>query len=150
MEGCSSVQQALIRAIQSRYEDWEPSRCDHLELCFTNAMRQVWTECTPDPNIAAVLAAALMNLSPWELWQEDKRDDALLIKEVIETALAVAPEHPGLCHLFVHLMEMSSEPAAAGPQADVIRRGRPNAAHLLHMPAHIDVQIGKYKQAMIS
>lgn len=53
MEGCSDVQRALIRAMQSRYEDWKPSGCDHLERRFAASMRAAWEQCAPDPNVGA-------------------------------------------------------------------------------------------------
>ena len=56
------------------------------------------------------------------------------------------PTHIGLCHYYVHLMEMSPEPETALPAADCLRR--PSAmGHLLHMPSHIDVLVGDYERA---
>jgi hypothetical protein len=41
------------------------------------------------------------------------------VKRMLEGGLTAAPLHVGLCHLYVHLMEMSTDPAAALPQAEV-------------------------------
>ena len=32
--------------------------------------------------------------------------------EVLERALARHPEHPGLCHLWIHMLEMAPQPGA--------------------------------------
>mmetsp|Transcript_4482 Transcript_4482/g.6849 ORF Transcript_4482/g.6849 Transcript_4482/m.6849 type:complete len:686 (+) Transcript_4482:184-2241(+) len=56
--------------------------------------------------------------------------------------------HPGLCHLYVHLMEMSSTPAKALDACRALRDYYPDAGHLLHMPTHIDVLVGDYESCV--
>jgi len=66
---------------------------------------------------------------------------------VLEDALTKDPgamEHPGLLHLYVHLMEMSPWPELALKAADALRTLVPDAGHLVHMPTHIDVLCGHY------
>jgi hypothetical protein len=43
----------------------------------------------------------------------------------LERALKYAPSHPGLCHLYVHVMEMSPTPGAACGACDYLRRDFP-------------------------
>ena len=59
-----------------------------------------------------------------------------------------AMNHPGLLHLHVHLMEMSPHPEVALVTADRLRELTPDMGHLVHMPTHIDVQCGHYRDAM--
>ena len=54
-------------------------------------------------------------------------------------------EHPAILHLYCHLMELSDDPLAAKPAADVLRTLYPKASHLTHMASHIDVWAGCYK-----
>jgi tetratricopeptide (TPR) repeat protein len=56
--------------------------------------------------------------------------------------------HPGLLHLHVHLMEMSPHPEAALVTGDALRELSPDMGHLIHMPTHIDIQCGHYRDAM--
>mmetsp|Transcript_64349 Transcript_64349/g.129382 ORF Transcript_64349/g.129382 Transcript_64349/m.129382 type:complete len:797 (-) Transcript_64349:28-2418(-) len=108
--------------------------------------------------VAAIYAEALMQLRPWKLWtlQTNENatdatcDDALAVEvaAVLESALAVDPNHPALCHLYIHLMEMSTTPSKALPQCDVLRGRFKSFGHLLHMPSHIDVQVGQYDLAV--
>lgn len=56
--------------------------------------------------------------------------------------------HPGLLHLHVHLMEMSPHPEAALITGDRLRELSPDMGHLTHMPTHIDIQCGHYRDAM--
>ncbi|MEO0773447.1 MAG: tetratricopeptide repeat protein, partial [Pseudomonadota bacterium] len=61
---------------------------------------------------------------------------------------ADAWDHPGLLHLYVHLMEMSPTPEAALKAGDRLRRMMPDAGHMIHMPTHIDVLCGHYQNVV--
>ena len=95
-----------------------------------------------------------MNLTPWALWDRytgrSEGAATLEAKEVLERALARpgGRMHPGLVHLYLHLMEMSPFPERALPVADTLRSLVPDAGHLVHMPTHIDVQCGDYKSTL--
>ncbi|MEM8740486.1 MAG: hypothetical protein AAGE13_03225, partial [Pseudomonadota bacterium] len=72
-------------------------------------------------------------------------------RAVLETALAhdpAASAHPGILHLYVHLMEMSPFPELALQASDRLRDLVPDAGHLIHMPTHIDVQCGAYRDTL--
>ena len=108
-----------------------------------------------DLDVAALYADALMNLTPWQLWDVDSGEPAagartLEAKAVLDAALARpgAMRHPGLLHLYIHLMEMSAHPEAALPAADALRDLVPDAGHLQHMPTHIDVLCGDYPRVI--
>lgn len=59
-------------------------------------------------------------------------------------------QHPGLLHLYIHLMEMSPTPEAALPIADNLRGLIPDAGHLQHMPSHLDVLCGDWRRSVAS
>ena len=65
--------------------------------------------------------------------------EAMEVRPIVEEAIKKWPEHPGLCHLYIHLMEMSPEPHAALPACNVLRNMQTDAGHLIHMATHIDV-----------
>ena len=120
-------------------------------------MREVYRAHPDDVDVAALFADALMNLTPWALWDRYSglpSDGAATLeaKEVLERALdrPGGREHPGLVHLYVHLMEMSPIPERALPVADQLRSLVPDAGHLIHMPTHIDVLCGDYKSTLES
>jgi tetratricopeptide (TPR) repeat protein len=73
-------------------------------------------------------------------------------REVLERALATEAgrRHPGVLHLYVHLMEMSPTPEAAAEAGDLLRDLVPDAGHLRHMPTHIDVLLGDYARVVES
>src|SRR5678816_4959770 len=55
--------------------------------------------------------------------------------------------HPGACHLFIHAVE-AKDPASAVPCAEKLEALMPGAGHLVHMPAHIYVRVGRYADAV--
>ena len=66
------------------------------------------------------------------------------ILEVLESGLEQWPDHPALCHLYIHAIEASPNPEKALPAANRLRGAMPGAGHLIHMPSHIDVLVGDY------
>lgn len=98
-----------------------------------------------------------MNLSAWDLWDlktgEPKAGAGTLeAKSVLERAMKQeeAYQHAGILHMFIHLMEMSKTPEVALVAADHLLSLCPASGHLVHMPSHIDVQVGDYRGAVTS
>ncbi|CAN0016109.1 unnamed protein product [Hapterophycus canaliculatus] len=103
-----------------------------------------------------------MVINPWTLWTKQQAegsdeqtivptdDKTLVVKEILERAMGLAGgmEHPIVLHLYCHLMELSKDPVAAMPAANVLRNGLPLAGHLIHMASHIDIWAGHYKEAL--
>jgi tetratricopeptide (TPR) repeat protein len=139
----------LIEALQPRYgaepvEDRAP-----LDVAYAEAMRQVGKRYLNDALVQALLAEALMDLHPWQYWQEngDPQPYTPEILDAIRTALRLYPDHLLANHLHIHAMEMSPHPKLAEANADRLRRLAPDSGHLLHMPAHIYMRIGRYADA---
>jgi tetratricopeptide (TPR) repeat protein len=157
-EGATSVERALVRALQARYQSMDPS-ADFAtwNVDYADAMRAVYEEHPDDLDVATLFADALMNLTPWALWDQRTGEPAagartLEAKQVLEKALASADghSHPGVLHMYTHLMEMSSHPEVALGASDGLRSLVPDAGHLRHMPTHIDVLCGDYKRVVDS
>jgi len=154
----STVEQALIEALQLRYPAERPVEdCSIWNGPYAEAMGRVYEAHPEDLDVATLYADALMNLTPWALW--DTRTGAPApnsrsaeAKEVLERALGrpEASRHPGLLHLYIHLMEMSATPELALPVAEQLRNLVPDAGHLHHMPTHIDVLCGDYQRVVTS
>jgi len=152
------VESALLRAMAARYpaaapasDDWDPAAGEALNAGYAAAMREVYRSHLGDLDVAALFADALLNLTPWALWDIATGEPAqgaatLEAREVLEQAL-VSPEgraHPGVLHMYIHLMEMSARPEDALPAGDLLRDLVPDAGHLRHMPTHLDVLCGDY------
>jgi len=154
----TEAEAALITAQQARYPAPYPS--DDMEVwndLYARAMRDVHAAFGDDPDIAALFAEAMMNRTPWALWDLKTGDvgegaDTLEILEVLEGAMERpgGMEHPGVLHLYIHAQEMSPHPERALKAADALRELAPDAGHLVHMPTHIDVLCGHYERVVSS
>lgn len=152
----STVERLLIEALPSRYQLGEPS--DDLERWnddFASAMRDAYAQAPDDPDVATIFAEALMNRTPWRLWDLKggvvaPGADTEEAVAVLERALAAegGAAHPGLLHMHIHALEMSPHPERALASANALRDLVPDAGHLRHMPSHIDVLVGDYAAAI--
>jgi len=156
VDGVSAAERALIEALPARFPQRDP---DDLEVMagwnadFADAMRAVHHAWPDDLDLRAIFAEAIMNRTPWRMWDQATGEPAegagtLEARAVLEKALNDIPEamaHPGILHLYVHLMEMSPAPEKALKAGDALRILVPDAGHLIHMPTHIDIQCGHYR-----
>jgi tetratricopeptide (TPR) repeat protein len=156
--GASPVEQALIRALPARYPQREPLDDQApWDAAFADAMRQVFHAHRDDLEVRSVFAEAIMNLTPWKMWdlttggiaEGAGTAEAVAMLESAFRDLPAAWNHPGLLHLYVHLMEMSPFPQRALRAGDRLRDLVPDAGHLIHMPTHIDVLCGHYRDVLV-
>ena len=70
------------------------------------------------------------------------------IVATLERVLELNPNHPGACHYYIHAVEASSKPERALPCAKRLPDLAPGAGHLVHMPGHIYLRLGMYKEAV--
>jgi len=153
--GASPVERALIGALRTRHPEAAPLEdCSLWNDSYAEAMRAVYAEFPDDADVAALFAEALMNRTPWALWDLDHRTpaegaDTEEAVAALERGIAAAPDHPGLLHFYVHAMEMSPYPERALLAGDRLRTLVPDAGHLVHMATHIDVLCGNYRDVVI-
>src|ERR1700730_1246401 len=153
----SAAERALIEALPARYPQRDPIDDQRpWNDAFADAMRLAHTAHPDDLDLRTIFAEAILNRTPWRMWDLRTGEPApgagtLEAREVLESAFRDLPgamNHPGLLHLHVHLMEMSPHPEAALVTGDRLRELTPDMGHLVHMPTHIDVQCGHYRDAM--
>lgn len=138
----------LIDALVARHARPDPAQVD--EVAYERRMQGLFEQFPADADVAAFAAEALMNLHPYDWWRADGRAQPWTpdIERRLQRALALAPDHPGANHAWVHLMETSESPQRARAEADRLRDLVPGSGHLLHMPAHIDMRLGRYAAAV--
>ncbi|MEU9286128.1 hypothetical protein AB0D57_15735 [Streptomyces sp. NPDC048275] len=154
--GATPVEQALIDALRARYpQSRAVEDCSVWNEPYAERMRAVHDLAPDDLDVATLYADALMNLTPWQLWDlPTGRPTAgartLEAKAVLDRAVGTeaGAAHPGALHLYIHLMEMSPTPETALPIADRLRGAVPDAGHLHHMPSHLDVLCGDYRRVV--
>ena len=150
-------ERALIEALATRYPQRDPIEDQRpWDRAFAAAMRAAHQAQTRDLDIRAVFVEAVLNCTPWQMWkirtgEPTQGANTLEVRDVLESAFRTIPgamDHPGLLHLHVHLMEMSPTPEAALLTGDRLRELTPDMGHLVHMPTHIDIQCGHYRDTM--
>lgn len=146
----SGVEAALIDALSARYAAVPPADRRALDVAYADAMRKVWQRYPDDADVGALFAESMMDLSPWNQWTRDGAANPGT-EEVLATLAAVRrirPDHPLALHLSIHANEASLHPERAKDAADRLRDLQPGLGHLVHMPSHIDVRLGRWREAI--
>jgi tetratricopeptide (TPR) repeat protein len=154
------AERGLIDALARRFPTADPEDADALAVGHTDyaeAMLELATAYPDDIDILTLAADALVNVTAWALWDTRTGEPApgsrvVEAKRILDAALATdaGKVHPGLLHIYLHTMEMSAHPEEALPAADLLRDLVPDAGHLQHMPTHIDVLCGDYRNSVAS
>ena len=159
ISGLKSVELALIDALGFRYpSSYLEENFGPWNDVYANKMRSVYQNFNEEMDVCALFAEALMNRTPWQLWEVSTGAvktgaDTLEAISVLETAFSKleakgSNEHPGLLHMYIHLMEMSPHPEKALKAGDALTSLVPDAGHLQHMATHIDVLCGHYENVV--
>jgi tetratricopeptide (TPR) repeat protein len=154
----SPVEQAMIKALPARYPQREA--IDDMapwDKAYTKEMRKVFEAYPDDLEVRTVFAEAIMNETPWQMWdlksgkvaENAGTEECAALLEHALNKIPAAWNHPGLLHLYVHLMEMSPFPQRALRAGDRLRQIVPDSGHLIHMPTHIDVLCGHYNDVLV-
>ncbi|MBK8247678.1 MAG: hypothetical protein IPK85_09810 [Gemmatimonadetes bacterium] len=140
------VELAMIDALALRYADGARAT---LDSSYAQAMEHVVHAFPDDREARVVLADAWMNLSPWNYWNADgsPRPATPAIVRALQDVLATDGDHPGACHLYLHAIE-ARDPSRGLPCAEQLAAAMPGAGHLVHMPAHIYIRVGRYADAI--
>ncbi|MHC4409381.1 MAG: tetratricopeptide repeat protein [Planctomycetota bacterium] len=140
----SAAEKALIDALRARY----PGGLDN--KAYAEQMRYLHRAHPDDADICALTGEALMQLRPWGLWSPEGKmaPETPEIRTVLEGGLRRWPNHPALCHLYIHAMEAGPEVEKAVPAARALERRAAGLGHLAHMPSHIYVWTGRYEDVI--
>ncbi len=151
---------ALIEALAQRYSPDPKADRKALDQAFAAAMETMQARFPADTEIAVLTADALMNLTPWDYWEEGgrrprpttERTLALLEGVLGDRPSPVTPNplHTGAIHLYIHIVEASVAPERAAPHAARLEATMPGAGHIVHMPAHIWYRLGQWRDSLQS
>lgn len=142
----SPVRRALIDALALRH----PGGGALAETAYARRMQALVRRHPRNADVAMLAAEALLNLHPYDWWTSGGAAQPWTpeIEGLLERAMVLDPRHPGAHHYWIHLQESSPRPRRALASADVLRTAVPGSGHLLHMPSHIDMRIGRYDDAI--
>ena len=143
-------ERAYIDALAKRYSADPAVNRASLDTAWARAMGRVSRLYPDDDDAAALYAEALMDLRPWNYWTNGGEPKAPSTREtvkVLETVVKRNPDHPGACHFYIHAIEASREAGKAVPCAKRLGTLMPGAGHLVHMPTHIYIKLGRWDLA---
>jgi tetratricopeptide (TPR) repeat protein len=146
-------EQAYIAALAQRYAKEPPADRAGLDTRFANAMREVIRQYPDDPDASTLFAEAQMDRTPWNYYDSNGkplRPETTEIVTTLESVLKRDPRHAWAIHLYIHATESSDNPARAEHFTDTLGSLVPGAGHLVHMPAHTYMRIGRYHDAVLA
>jgi tetratricopeptide (TPR) repeat protein len=145
----SATEVALIDALSTRYVANPPEDRVHLDAAYAAAMDELAERWPEDVEIGTLAAEAQMDLRPWDYWTAvgEPQPGMATALERLEHAVEVDPTHPGACHFYIHAME-KLHPERAVPCAERLASLMPAAGHIVHMPGHIYIRVGRYLDAV--
>jgi hypothetical protein len=144
------AERLYIDALAKRYSTASDAKQADLDRAYADAMREVAKQLPDDNDAATLFAESLMDLSPWDYWTrsgEPKAPTTLELVSTLETVLKRDPSHPGANHLYIHAVEASKTPERAEASADRLAVLVEDSGHLVHMPTHIYLRVGRYHDA---
>ncbi|MGL5939446.1 MAG: tetratricopeptide repeat protein [Waterburya sp.] len=147
----SKTEQAYIKALTKRYTKQPLEDRNSLDLAFAKAMGKVSQQYPNDLDAATIYAEALMDTMPWDYWTEkgEPKPETQKVLNTLEAILKREPEHPGANHLYIHAVE-AVRPQAGVAAADRLGSLVPGSGHLVHMPSHIYIRVGRYHDAALA
>lgn len=142
-------ERALIDALEQRYTEDAPAQRAGLDQAYADAMAEVVADFPEDLDVAVLYAESLMDLRPWDYWNAAKQPQPGIAAALtqLERVMAALESHPGACHFYIHAVE-AVYPERAVPCAERLAKLMPGAGHLVHMPGHIYIRVGRYLDAV--
>ncbi len=149
--GASERERGFIEALAARYAPEPASDRTALDRAYADAMVRLAAQRPDDTDAQCLAADALMNLMPWDYWTDggEPRAETRDVLARLERVIEMDPDHPGALHLYIHAVE-AVRPELGVAAADRLGDLLPGAGHLVHMPSHIYIRVGRYHDATVA
>ena len=117
------------------------------DIAYADSMKAVHEKFPADDEIATFYALSLLGTAR----PGDKSiRNAMQAAAIVEGVLQRNPQHPGAAHYIIHSFDDPDHAILALPAARAYSKIAPSAAHALHMPSHIFVQLGMWEDVVQS
>jgi predicted Zn-dependent protease len=126
------------------------AKADPLDVAYADRLHALLLASPDDADLLSLWSEAAMIATRDDWWDEATGKPAPRIGEVvdrIEKLLARQPSHTGLNHYMIHAADSTAGASRALPAAERMAALAPKAPHLVHMPSHIFVRVGRYDEA---
>ncbi len=148
----TGAEKAMILAMRDRLEAQPEGDLKASEQAYSNSLREAMRRFPEDSDLAVLFAESMMNQRPWGLWTKDGKAQpgTAEIISTLESVLAREPDHTTALHLYIHAVEASPTPEKALAAADRLKSQKQvmGGGHLVHMPSHIYMRVGKYDESI--
>jgi tetratricopeptide (TPR) repeat protein len=150
-DSVSERERDYIEAMATRYTDQPTADRKPFDLAYANAMAKLAKRYPDDIDAATLYAAALMNLSPWDYWNLDgsPKGNTKEVLNILQSVVDRDPRHAGALHYYIHVVELR-HPERGEQHADMLAGLMPGAGHLVHMPSHIYMRVGRFSDSYVA
>jgi hypothetical protein len=138
-------EKALLEAMQILYES--PGDKLARDKAYSEAMARLYARWPDDHEIATFYALSLLGtVRPGDTGFRRQA----LAASIGQKVFAENPKHPGAAHFIIHAFDDPDHAVLALSAANLYATIAPAAAHALHMPSHIYVQLGMWRDVAAS
>ena len=117
------------------------------DIAYAAELKKIHDKFPDDDEISTFYALALLGTAR----PGDKSiRNAMLAASIAESIFQRNPQHPGAAHFIIHSFDDPDHAILALPAARAYSKIAPSAAHALHMPSHIFVQLGLWEDVVQS
>ena len=117
------------------------------DIAYSQALEKMHAKYPNDDEIAIIYALALLGTArPGVNSTRTSMQAAAIAQGVFQRS----PQHPGAAHFIIHSFDDPDHAILALPAARAYSKIAPSAAHALHMPSHIFVQLGLWDDVIAS
>jgi tetratricopeptide (TPR) repeat protein len=117
------------------------------DVLYSASMKRLYDKDKGDDEIATLYALSLLGLGrPGESNLRNAMQAAAIAEDIFQRN----PKHPGAAHFIIHSFDDPDHAILALPAARAYSKIAPSAAHALHMPSHIFVQLGLWDDVIAS
>jgi hypothetical protein len=153
----TQLEKDLIEALKQRYNYNLPVEAKQHAEAYKTAMAGISKQHSDDKNVSTLYAESMMNLHPWDLYENDgqPKEWTPRIVDVLKTATGDSQEAIGGNHYYIHAIEGSlalrkdkAVQQAAMQSADLLQTQVTQSGHLVHMSSHIYLLLGEYQKSL--
>jgi tetratricopeptide (TPR) repeat protein len=138
-------EKAFFEAIQTLY--FSPGDKLARDNAYSAAMARMSSQWPDDNEISILYALSLLGtVRPGDTGFRRQA----LAASIAEKIYQQNPKHPGAAHFIIHSFDDPDHAPLGLSAADAYAKIAPSAAHALHMPSHIYVQLGMWQKAVAS
>src|SRR6266568_1952692 len=117
------------------------------DVAYSAAMKRLHEQNAADDEISVLYALSLLGTArPGEKTVRNAMQAAAIAEDIFQRN----PKHPGAAHFIIHAFDDPDHAILALTAARAYSKIAPAAAHALHMPSHIFVQLGMWDDVIKS